>query len=195
MYDFFDPDRDARPVPAGPFSEWRVSVDYGTANPASFGLWGRRGDTWYRVAEYYYDSRRAGRQKTDAEYADDLAALVGDRTVTEVIVDPSAASFIEALRRRGWRVVKADNHVADGIRVTAGLLKSGKIVLCDTCADCLREMGLYCWEEGGGRDAPRKEHDHAMDDLRYFAMRVAGGGGGFAAVSVERRNETRRNLT
>ncbi|MDY3871059.1 MAG: PBSX family phage terminase large subunit, partial [Clostridiaceae bacterium] len=78
--------------------------------------------------------------------------------------------------------------VADGIRVTADLLKSGRIVLCRECGDCLREMEQYCWDERGGRDAPRKENDHAMDDLRYFAMDLAGEGhGGFAATYVERR--------
>lgn len=188
VYDFFDRTRDAVPVPEGDFQAWRISVDYGTANPASFGLWGRRGDVWYRVREFYYDSRKEGRQKTDAEYVEDLAALAGGREVDRVIADPSAASFIEALRRRGFRVVRADNNVRDGIRVTADLLKRGRIVLCDTCGDCLREIELYCWEERDGRDAPRKEQDHAMDDLRYFAMDLAGesGGGMFAAVSVER---------
>ena len=43
VYDFFDRDRDSAPVPEGDFQEWRISVDYGTANPASFGLWGRQG--------------------------------------------------------------------------------------------------------------------------------------------------------
>ena len=188
VYDFFDRTRDAAPVPEGDFRAWRISVDYGTANPASFGLWGRKGDVWYRVREFYYDSRKEGRQKTDAEYVEDLAELAGERPLDRVIVDPSAASFIEALRRRGFRVVKADNNVRDGIRVTADLLKRGRIVLCDTCGDCLREIELYCWEERDGRDAPHKEHDHAMDDLRYFAMDLAGesGGGVFAAVSVER---------
>lgn len=66
-------------------------------------------------------------------------------------------------------MVKANNDVADGIRVTADLLKQRRIVLCDTCTDCLREMELYCWDPAKGRDAPRKEHDHAMDDMRYFA--------------------------
>ena len=35
-------------------------------------------------------------------------------------------------------------------------------------------MALYCWAgEGGGHDVPRKENDHAMDEMRYFAMSVA----------------------
>ena len=188
VYDFFDPERDAVEAPADGFQEWRVSVDYGTANPASFGLWGRRNGIWYRVAEYYYDSHKAGRQRTDAEYADDLERLADGRDIRRVIADPSAASFIEALRRRGFHVVRADNAVADGIRVTADLLRTGRIAICRGCRDCLREMGLYCWDQRNGRDAPRKENDHAMDEMRYFAMDlVSGEADGFAAVAVERR--------
>ena len=187
VYDFFDPAKDAVPVPNGPFSRWRVSVDYGTVNPLSMGLWGERDGVWYRVEEVYYDSRREGRQKTDAEYADMLDRLATGREIQRVIVDPSAASFIETLRQRGWQVKKANNDVADGIRVTADLLRQKRIVLCDTCRDCLREMALYCWDEKAGKDAPKKEHDHAMDEMRYFAMDLSGGEkGGFAAVSVVR---------
>ena len=189
VYDFFDRERDAADVPEGSFEEWRISVDYGTANPASFGLWGKKNAVWYRVAEYYYDSRKVGRQRTDEEYAGELERLAGERTIRRVIVDPSAASFIEVLRRRGFQVVRANNDVADGIRVTSDLLKKRRIVICRTCGDCLREMELYCWDERGGRDAPRKENDHAMDDLRYFAMdAVKGEQSGFAAVTVERRS-------
>ena len=187
VYDFFQRERDAPDAPEGPFTRWRISVDYGTANPASFGLWGERDGVWYRVREYYYSSRKAGRQKTDAEYTEDLAALAGGRTVQRVIVDPSAASFIEALRRKGFWVVRANNDVSDGIRVTADLLKRRRIVICRECRDCLREMELYCWDERTGRDAPRKEDDHAMDEMRYFAMDLAEEGGGFAVTSVERR--------
>ena len=188
IYDFFDSDRDAAEVPADLEGPWRISVDYGTSNPASFGLWGRKGGIWYRVEEFYYDSHRAGRQRTDGEYADDLEHLAAGRAIQRVIVDPSAASFIELLRRRGFSVVKADNAVADGLRVTADYLRRGRIRICRGCRDCLREMALYCWEDRGGRDAPRKEHDHAMDEMRYFAMDLAGEEeSAFAAVAVERR--------
>lgn len=188
VYDFFRRERDAVPAPDGPFDAWRISVDYGTANPASFGLWGKKDAVWYRVEEYYYDSRKIGAQCTDAEYAEELRTLAGGRPIERVIVDPSAASFIETLRRGGFRVVRANNDVSDGIRVTADLLKQRRIVLCRECADCLREMELYCWDERGDRDAPRKEHDHAMDDLRYFAMDLEDKRSGtFAATWVERR--------
>lgn len=93
VYDFFDPARDAAPAPEGAFSRWRVSVDYGTVNPLSMGLWGERDGVWYRVEEVYYDSRREGRQKTDAEYADMLERLAAGREIQRVIVDPSAAQL------------------------------------------------------------------------------------------------------
>ena len=174
VYDFFDRDRDSVPVPEGDFQEWRISVDYGTANLASFGLWGRQGEIWYRVGEFYYDSRREGRQKTDAEYVRDLRELAEGREITRVIVDPSAASFIEALRREGFRVVRADNDVADGIRVTADLLKRRRIVICGACADCLREMETYCWGQGA---AGRAEKGAGPRHGRSAVLRHGSGGG------------------
>lgn len=189
VYDFFDPERDARPRPEEPMEEYAASIDYGTVNPCSMGLWGRRGDVWYRLEEYYYASRRTGAQLTDQEYAEALGRLAGGRRLSRVAVDPSAASFITVLRRLGYRVEKADNDVLSGIRLTAGLLKQGRLVICRDCHDCLREMGLYRWSDGdGGRDAPRKEDDHAMDDMRYFAATVAARPeDAFFAGSVERR--------
>ena len=188
IYDFFTPQEYCARVPEKPWERVRISIDYGTVNPTSMGLWGLRGGVWYRAKEFYFNSREARRQMTDEEYARALEGLAGERRISAVIVDPSAASFIEALRREGFRVVRADNDVADGIRVTADLLRQRRIVLCDTCRDCLREMALYCWDERTGRDAPRKEHDHAMDEMRYFAMDLMGErSGGFAVTSVRRQ--------
>ena len=158
-------------------------------NPTSMGLWGLRGGVWYRVKEFYFNSREARRQMTDEEYARALEGLAGGRRISAVIVDPSAASFIEVLRRKGWRVRKAENDVLSGIRLTSDLLKAGKIVICEGCADCLREMDEYVWDlSGGGKDKVRKEHDHAMDDMRYFAATVLGERQeGVSAWAVERR--------
>ncbi len=183
VYDFFD----AQHMPCAPasgYGRWRISCDYGTRNPASFGLWGEICGIWYRVEEYYYDARAQGRQKTDGEYVEDLGRLARGREIELVIVDPSAASFIEALRRAGWRVRKADNRVLEGIRKTAGALRSGRIVICRECEAAAREFAQYCWEDDGTRDRVKKEHDHAMDDIRYFVMALDSGGS--AARCVER---------
>ena len=84
---------------------------------------------------------------------------------------------------------KADNEVLSGIRLTARLLKAGKLVICRGCEDAIREFSLYRWEEqGDGQDRVRKEHDHAMDEIRYFAATVAAKEEkGWFAGSVERR--------
>ncbi len=188
VYDFFEPEL-VQPVPKGPFDKWYVSCDYGTVNPTSMGLWGRSGGIWYRVKEFYFASRREQRQMTDEEYAGALKNLVGDRPLAGVIVDPSAASFMEVLRRKGYRILKADNDVLSGIRLTSDALKEGRIVICEGCADCLREMDEYVWDlSSGNKDRVKKEHDHAMDDMRYFVSTVLKEqANGFVALSVERK--------
>ena len=186
VYDFFD-ESWARPVPVGGMERWCISCDYGTVNPTSLGLWGLRDGVWYRVAESYCDARAEGRQRTDGEHADALERLAGGRPIWKVVADPSAASFIETLRRRGWRVEKADNDVLAGIRTTAELLRRGRLVICQGCADALREFTLYCWDEKAGGDRVKKVHDHAMDDIRYFAASVAAGERGYVGgLCVER---------
>lgn len=186
VYDFFTADMVKAP-PEGEADSWVISCDYGTANPASFGLWGLYGGLWYRVGEYYFDSRSRGFQKTDREYVEELISLAGGRAIDCVVVDPSAASFILALSREGFRVVRAKNDVLSGIRLTAEKLKSGEVVICEGCADAIREFGLYRWQGEGRKDAPVKEFDHAMDDIRYFVATIAAAPQEeFCGIAVER---------
>ena len=188
VYDFFGPDM-VKPVPLGEYEKWYVSCDYGTVNPTSMGLWGLMNGVWYRVREFYFNSREAMRQMTDEEYAKSLSDLVGHRKLTAVIADPSAASFIETLRRKGYRVIKADNDVLSGIRLTSDCLKDGRIVICEGCKDCLREMDEYVWDLGSeSKDRVKKENDHAMDDMRYFVATVLKTPEvGFTACAVTRK--------
>lgn len=99
--------------------EYYVSCDYGTLNPFSAGLWRWDGKTATRIREYYYSGRENRKNKTDEEYADEIKKLIGEADVKSIIVDPSAASFIEVLRRRGYMVRKANNDVTNGIMTTA----------------------------------------------------------------------------
>ena len=165
-----------------------ISCDYGTVNPSSFGLWRQCGGIWHRVREYYYDSRREGAQKTDEEHYASLEELANGENIEAVIVDPSAASFIECIKRHGkYKVIKAKNDVVDGIRKVQDALREKRIMISPECADTIREFGLYRWEENSGKDLPRKENDHAMDDIRYFVTAVLDSAGdGFFSVTVER---------
>ncbi len=187
VYDFFDPGL-APPPPEGPYERCCVSCDYGTVNPASFGLWAKKGDIWYRIREFYFDSRREQRQMTDDEYEAALRQLAGGLEIHTVVADPSAASFITLLRQRGWNVRKGDNDVLSGIRRTSHMLKTGRIVLCSSCPDCLRETEEYVWDVSAqGQDKVKKEHDHAMDDMRYFVTTIlAADPVPFAACTAQR---------
>ena len=130
-----------------PGAEYYISIDYGTLNPFSAGLWSVTGNKAVRIQEYYYDGRNKKRQLTDEEYCNEVEKLAKDRQITKVIVDPSAASFITALKRRGFRVQQADNSVLDGIRRTSVYLKDGNIKIHRSCVDSIREFGLYRWDE------------------------------------------------
>lgn len=170
------------------FSQYYVSCDYGTVNPSSFGLWGENDGVWYRISEYYHDSRKLGVQRTDEEHYYALEELCSDKNIEAVIVDPSAASFMECIRRHGkFKVIPAKNDVLDGIRMTSDALKSRKIRFSSACINSRREFSLYRWDNKAVRDAPRKEHDHAMDDIRYFVTTVlAAPDSSFFSMVVER---------
>lgn len=178
IYDMFDTDAntytDAQAPASLHFSGVRtVACDYGTTNPTVFlDIYDYDG-TIYVDREYRWDSRdmdNGGRQKTDEEYADDMEAFLhGDQCA--IIVDPSAASFIAALRRRGLYVVAAENDVLDGIRRTAALIQRRKLLVNKTCAGLIGELGTYLWDEKScklGVDKPLKERDHGPDALRYY---------------------------
>ena len=177
--------------PCSDFEQCYISCDYGTVNPTSMGIWGLHHGIWYRFGEYYYSSRKEGQQKTDEEYYQDLVAFCDGRRPEAVIVDPSAASFIECIRRHGsYRVIPAKNDVTDGIRRVQTALRQGKILISPLCKSTLKEFGLYRWDEKAGRDTPRKENDHAMDDIRYFVSTVLSQqDDGFFALAARRRSE------
>lgn len=153
--------------------EYYISCDYGTLNPFSAGLWCWDGKTATRIREYYYSGRDNRANKTDEEYYTELEKLAGDLTIKSVIVDPSAASFIEVIRRhKRFTVRKAVNDVIPGIMTTARYLQDGTIKIHRSCKDEIREFGLYRWDDDAAEDRPIKENDHAMDDTRYFAMTI-----------------------
>lgn len=192
VYPFFSEREHIADIPPDSCSRFRISCDYGTVNPASFGLWGFHGGVWYRLREFYHDSKAKGFQMTDWEYYEELCSLADGFRVEAVIVDPSAASFIECIRRGGkFRVIPAKNDVLDGIRKVSAMLKAKKIMIGSSCKDTIREFSMYRWDCNSTRDAPRKEFDHAMDDIRYFAASLEQDtDNAFFALSVE-RNERR----
>lgn len=174
VYPMFDKEKHVvHELPDMKHCDFYISCDYGTVNPTSMGLWAMNRYTGKatRIREYYWNSRETGTRRTDEEHYAELVRLAGNlaEQIQYVLVDPSAASFIECIRRHQlFRVRQADNAVLDGIRDTATLLDLGYLQFHESCGDCIREFGLYCWDEKAQTDAVIKENDHAMDDTRYF---------------------------
>lgn len=160
---------DEEPVTEG---EYYISCDYGTLNPFSAQLWHWDGKTATCLREYYYSGRETQRNKTDEEYCTEIGRLAGNLPIRSIVVDPSAASFIEVLRRKQYIVRKAKNEVLNGIMLTARYLQDGTIKINRRCKDSIREFGLYRWDDKATEDKPIKENDHAMDSIRYFAFTI-----------------------
>lgn len=173
VYDF-DPKRHVAGEMPGK-GRYFISVDYGTMNPFSAGLWCVDGERAVRIREFYHSGRDTGRMMTDGEYSRELERLAGDYPVERVIIDPSAASLIAQLRRDGrFSVRKARNAVLPGIQLVARLLKEGRLLIGAGCENTIREFSQYRWQENEEKDMPCKENDHAMDDVRYFCSTVLG---------------------
>lgn len=158
------------------FERYIVGIDYGTTNPTVFLLIGesrRNGKShWYVVREYYYDSAKAGRQKTDSEFADDFEEFLAGVYPSAIYHDPSAASLAAEFRSRGiGPLIKADNEVVPGIRLVSTLLGNGELFVCrEDCRNLCQEIAGYVWDPKAqlkGRDEPLKLKDHAPDSLRY----------------------------
>lgn len=156
------------------WEEYVLSCDYGTENAFAALLWARKGHTWHLVAEYRYSGRDTGYQKTDDDYVRDMERFVErvpqkNRQGLLTIIDPSAASFIAAMRRSRYRfrVRKADNSVENGIRETAVCLQRGTVRIFDTCKETIKEIEGYVWDKKES-DKPVKVNDHMMDAMRYF---------------------------
>ena len=180
IYDMFDPEKHVKNIKE--FFQILVngnryvSCDYGTQNATVFLLWNKGIDgKWYCIREYYYSGRDKGKQKTDAEYADDLKKWLDGTRIKAMIVDPSAASFIVELRKRGYKVIKANNDVLDGIRLVGMLLNLEMLIFSSSCTETIKEFASYIWDEKAaehGEDKPVKQHDHGCDAVRYFVSTV-----------------------
>ena len=153
--------------------DYYISIDYGTHNPFSAGLWCVTKTEAVRIGEYYYCGREERKEKTPEEYYSEVKRLAGGRDIKCLIVDPSADAFIATVKKHHeFKVRGAVNDVLPGIQTTAEMIASGKIKIHESCEDAIREFGLYRWDEKAESDRVVKENDHAMDEIRYMVMTV-----------------------
>ena len=153
--------------------DYYISIDYGTHNPFSAGLWCVAKTEAVRIGEYYYCGREERKEKTPEEYYSEVKRLAGGRDIKCLIVDPSADAFIATVKKHhDFKARGAVNDVLPGIQTTAEMIASGKLKIHESCEDTIREFGLYRWDEKAESDRVVKENDHAMDEIRYMVMTV-----------------------
>lgn len=169
VYDFFNEDDHVINTPPGPADYYVVGLDYGTANPTAFTLIGyskRYFPNIWVEKEYYYDSKKYNRQKTDSDYVEDLKDFILGKTVRAIYVDPSAASLKNEMQKQGVsNIYDADHDVLNGIRFTAKMIANGTLKICSNCSNLIREFQTYRWDEKvglRGEDKPIKEFDHCF---------------------------------
>ena len=173
VYPMFSESRHVVDLKNDPEGTYYISIDYGTSNPTSMGLWCVNENGATRVREFYHDSRKKLVQYTDEEYYTRLLDLAGEHIISSIVIDPSAASFIQTIKRHGkFSIKKANNSVIDGIRTTNTFLQQNKLLFNKCCHDSIREFGLYCWDTNALEDKVIKQNDHAMDDIRYFCSTI-----------------------
>jgi PBSX family phage terminase large subunit len=181
IYDMFDHnDHLIESSPIEP-DEYIIGVDYGTNNPTVFIIFGvkyphnKKPIVWAEM-EFYYDSKKAQKQRTDSQYAKDLKIFMDCRKhtkvpVAKIYVDPSALSFKVECQSEGiWQIADADNDVLNGIRTVSKLMSQGRYKICRRCHNLINEKPGYVWDAkkaAKGEDAPVKSNDHACDAERY----------------------------
>lgn len=154
-------------------SYYLVGIDYGTTNATAATLCAITPNKWPQVrveAEYYYDSVKVGRTKTDAEIVKDIKDFIGYKNVTAIYVDPAAASLKIALRREDLPVIDANNDVLLGIKTLSKFIAGKNIVVHKSCKNHIEQLQSYAWcpkAQDRGEDKPIKKSDHQCDSFRY----------------------------
>ena len=177
IFDFFDTKihvLDRAPCAA---EYWIAGIDYGAVNPfaclligVSTGKYTQSGKRMWVEKEYYWDPKKEGKQKTNSEFAEDVAEFLEPYSIKNVYIDPSAASMKLDLRKKGIYTVDANNDVEFGIGVTTSEMKKGNLYVMRECKNTIRELESYVWDNKAaekGYDQPIKKADHCCDALRY----------------------------
>lgn len=187
VYPMWDPAKHVIPWGELPRMErfLAVGMDYGTNNPTTallLGIGAVYDDYGHKTGRRLYLLDEWGTEKGHG--LDDVELSLRFRAWLDTphhptqrlepeytVVDPSAASFKTRLYKDGiGNLRNAENNVEYGIKLMAGLLANGNLVVSDRCRGFIREVTGYSWndkESAKGHDVPVKVADHSMDGARY----------------------------
>lgn len=149
-----------------------VSIDYGTVNAFAINIFEMTGKKTRMIKEVHHDGRKKKRLDNE-EYYKLMDEAIGDLPIEKVIVDPSAAGFIQTIVKYGKYIVEgANNDVLNGIQEVTKYLNYGLITIHESCVETIKEFQQYAWDDKND-DEVIKENDHHLDALRYYIYGVA----------------------
>lgn len=153
-------------------SQYFVSIDYGTVNPFAIGVFEFDGRKSTMIKEFHH--RGGSENRVDNEkYYKQMCDTIGNLPIQYILVDPSAAGFIETIKKYAKYIVKgADNDVLNGIQEVTKYLNMGLLKIHESCVETLKEFEGYAWDDKHD-DEVIKENDHHMDLIRYYIWGIA----------------------
>lgn len=147
------------------FDEYIAGVDFGYKNPCAVIHIKRDGDDNYYVTHEWYQTERSEEQ---------IAEYIKSCNFNRVYPDPESPSAIALINSKGVAVVeviKNKDSVKSGIDKIHLLFKMGKLRIHKSCINLIWELENYRYsdkmENRNENENPIKEHDHALDALRY----------------------------
>jgi PBSX family phage terminase large subunit len=145
--------------------EYLAGIDFGFNHPAAVIHVKRDHDGNYWVTEEWVKTKRTENQ---------IAEYVASCKFNRVYPDPENPSAIEVLNQRSiavMEVVKGKGSVQTGISKVRELFKQNRLFIHKSCINLINELETYSYPDKEGRqfepENPIKEHDDALDALRY----------------------------
>ena len=152
IFDFFDTRIHTLNKPPLAAEYWIAGIDYGISNAFACVLIGvntgvntQTGKRLWVEKEYYWDSKKEGRQKLNSELAQDVYDFLEPYAIRAIYIDPSALAMKLELQRKGMHVIEADNDVYNGIEMMTNEMSKGNLFVLKDCKNLIREIQNYVW--------------------------------------------------
>jgi len=145
-----------------------AGVDFGFTNPTAVIHIKRDYDQKFWVTGEWYKTKRTEVQ---------VAEYVVSCQFQSVYPDPENPSAIEVMNQMGIsvrEVKKGKDSVQSGINKVRELFKQNRLFIHRSCVNLISELETYSYpdkkSDQSEAEKPIKEHDHALDALRYAVM-------------------------
>lgn len=183
VYDIFSEQIHVKDRSEAEFSRFALTIDVGYTNPSVVLLVGIDSDGRWHVCREFYK-----RNVLEQDLVGQALAWFKEKQCEVAVVDEADPMVVAALRNGGVHAVGEKGVQDRGISAVRTRLKvqgdgRPRLTLAKQCVETQNEFESYVLKPG--TDKPIKEHDHAMDALRYLAVHYGEASGAIAAAEPQ----------